>query len=184
LKRRGKPLDITLEWRPLQKMLEFQFFGKARISQTPLCPYLGHYLVNLARLARRHFPKGSNAEILAEFRPLMCPLTLSPLLKAQCYVELLLDRTDPDIFSVVEDVISIWDWISAYVDWELHWMTLVSSVCRQTYREQGAKWQALLPKMYSHVLHVIDLPVGPSRMHIFSNGDNSVTSPEGYPFYR
>lgn len=163
-------------------MLELQFFGKARIPQTPLCPYLGHYLVKLARLARRHFPPGSNAEILDEFRPLMCPLTLSPLLKAQCYLSLLLDRNDTNMFSVVEDVMCIWHWISALVDWELHWMSLVSSVCRLTYK-QGTKWQALLPGIYSHILHVIDLPVGPSKVHIFSNGENTVTSPEGYPFH-
>ena len=47
-------------------------------------------------------------------------------------------------------------------------------VRRHTYLTIPERWEQFVPQLFSHVLHIIDLPVGASKMHIYANTDNSV----------
>ena len=117
----------------MSQVLDLLFFGKARIPQTPLCPYLGHYLVCLARQARRYFADDVNVEIVAEFRPLLAVQLAAPVLKGQVLLTLLLRRGARDVdFALLREVMSVWSWVVSYYDWDLHWLVLVASFCRHT----------------------------------------------------
>jgi hypothetical protein len=176
-------LDIQLKWEPLSRILDMLFFGKARIPQTPLCPYLGYYFVCLARVARHYFPPGARDEIILHNRPFLCAQHTGSLLKGQAMLTLLLPRGQDSDLGFVREIMSIWGWVVAYADWDLHWMVLLASLSRHTYRTRGAQWEEFVPELFSHVLHIIDLPVGASKIHIYGNMENSVASPEGSPFF-
>lgn len=176
-------LDIELKWEPLFRIIDILFFGKARIPQTPLCPYLGYYFVCLARLARHYFAPGANDEIIRKIRPYLCALHTASLLKGQVLLTLLMPRgRDSDLY-IVREIMSMWPWVVAYGDWDFHWMVLLASLSRHTYRTRGPEWEEFVPELFSHVMHIIDLPVGASKIHIYANMDNSVSSSEGSPFF-
>eukprot|EP00960_Hanusia_phi_P076941 768630-Hanusia_phi.AAC.5 len=184
LKRRGhEQLHIVLDWRPLYRVIDFLFFGKARIPQTPLCPYLGYYIICLARTARHYFTKESVTELVTQLRPFFCAQHTASCLKGQVMLTLLMKRTEDVDFGLLKEIMSIWGWVVAYGDWDLHWMVLLSSLCRYTYRTRSNEWKSFIPTLMSHILHIIDLPVGASRIHIYGNLDSSLSSPEGSPFY-
>mmetsp|Transcript_88473 Transcript_88473/g.235374 ORF Transcript_88473/g.235374 Transcript_88473/m.235374 type:complete len:2151 (+) Transcript_88473:23-6475(+) len=225
LKRReGERLAIELPWRPIYKVLDRLFFGKARISQTPLCPYLSHYMVKLARTARAHFPPGSAREIIDELRPSFCAPCAPALFRAQAISCLLLPRAPPHAPSPavvnagagcagmeeahmgagkgekegleetdkskgteagglgVAAVLGLWGWVVAHLDWDLGWVVLLASARRHTYVSPREDWEPYVPAIFSHLAHVIDLPFGPSKIHIYTS-DSSISSPEGFPFY-
>ena len=184
LKRKpNEKLEIQLEWKPLFRIIDMLFFGKARIPQTPLCPYLGYYFVCLARVARYYFAPGAGYEITLQMRPFLCAQHTGSLLKGQVLWTLLLPRGPDSDLHMVREIMSMWGWVVAYADWDLHWMVLLASLCRHTYRTLGPQWEEFVPELFSHVLHIIDLPVGASKIHIYGNMDNSVASPEGSPFF-
>ena len=181
LKRREEePLPMSLPWRPIYQMIDRLLFGKARTPQTPLCRNVPYYAVSLARHARRYFVPGANAEILAELRPFCCPHDMS-LMRAQALLCLLLPRGSPDAADVVDQIFAMWSWIVSYTDWDLHWMQLLSSLCRHTYRLQHSLWDGYLTSVFSHVLHCLDLPVGPSAIHMYDNKESSIGHSDGYP---
>ena len=187
LKRRGNPsseaLGIQLDWRPLFRVIDLVFFGKARIPQSPLCPYLGYYLVSLARVARRYFEPAAGYEITLEMRPFLCAQHTASLLKGQVLLTLLLPRGKSSDLLIVREIMEMWEWVVAYADWDLHWMVFLASLSRHTYRMLGGQWEEFVPQIFSHVLHIIDLPVGASKIHIYGNMESSVASPEGGPFF-
>ena len=107
---------------------------------------------------------------MAEFRPLFCPQDMS-ILKAQGFMCLLLKRQpsgfkgrSAEALAMAREAMANWSWIVSYSDWDLHWVVLLSSICRHTYAELGSEWEPLVSDIFGHVLHIIDLPVGPSRV--------------------
>jgi len=149
LKRREEePLPLRLEWRRLYHLIDSLLFGKARAPQTPLCRNLPYYTVLLARHARRYFEDGANDEIMKELRPCCCPQDMS-LLRAQAYICLLLQREAPGAADLVDEVFAMWSWIVSYIDWDLHWMQLVSSLCRHTYRQRHPMWDQVSRPRYA-----------------------------------
>jgi proteasome activator subunit 4 len=178
-------LPITLPWKPLFRIIDMLFFGKARIPQTPLCPYLGYNFVSLARLARHYFAPDAGSEIMLEMRPFLCAHHTGSLFKGQVLLTLLLPRGPSSDLHIVREIMALWRWVVAYADWDLHWIVFLASLCRHTYRDpvRAAQWEEFVPELLTHVLHIIDLPVGPSKMHIYGNMENSVASPEGSPFF-
>ena len=77
----------------------------------------------------------------------------------------------------------MWDWMVCYMDWDLHWLVLLSSLSKRTYLESGPQWAEMAPRIFSHILHIIDLPVGASRLHIYDGRDSSIPAGDGYPHY-
>ena len=179
----GGRLQITLAWQPLLRTIEMLFFGKARIPQTPLCAYLGYYYVMLARVARHYFAEGADADIMKEIRPFLCAQHSASLFKGQVLLTLMLPRGPESGLSIVGEIISIWGWVVSYADWDLHWIVFLASLCRHTYRTCGTQWDSAMPELFAHVLHIIDLPVGASKVHIYGNMENSVASADGFPFF-
>ena len=139
---------MRLEWRRLYHLIDSLLFGKARAPQTPLCRNLPYYTVLLARHARRYFEDGANDEIMKELRPFCCPQDMS-LLRAQAYICLLLQREAPGAADLVDEVFAMWSWIVSYIDWDLHWMQLVSSLCRHTYRQRNPMWDQVSRPPYA-----------------------------------
>lgn len=179
-KREKQPLDLRLKWRPLFHLMDRLLFGKARTPQTPLCRNLPYYTVLLARNARNYFEEGANHEILTELRPCCCPQDMS-LLRAQAFMCLLLVRQAPDAADCVDEIFAMWSWIVSYTDWDLYWMQLLASLCRHTYRERHEMWDRYIPTIFSHVLHCLDLPVGPSGIHMYDSKESSIGHSDGYP---
>lgn len=178
--REENPLDLSLDWRPLYHLIDRLLFGKARTPQTPLCRNLPYYAVLLAKYARRYFDEGSNEEILKELRPCYCPQDMS-LLRAQGMLCLLLVRQAPNAAECVNEIFAMWSWIVSYIDWDLHWMQLLAALCRHTYREQHQMWEQYIPRVFSHVLHCLDLPVGPTGIHMYDSKESSIGHSDGYP---
>ena len=175
-----QPLSISLPWFPLYRLMDLFFFGKARTPQIPLCRNLGHYLVSLARHSRRYFDASCNPEIFKEFRPMCCPQDMS-VLKSQAFLALLIRRDLPDALDYLEEMLSMWSWIVTYSDWDLHWLQAIASICRHTYKEHASRWIKHIPLIYAHVLHLLDIPVGPSRIRLYENKESSISYNDGYP---
>jgi len=83
--------------------------------------------------------------------------------------------------TVTWQVFAMWSWIVSYIDWDLHWIQLLSSLCRHTYRDRYAFWDQYIPTIFSHVLHCLDLPVGPSAIHMYDSKEGSIGHSDGYP---
>jgi hypothetical protein len=103
------------------------------------------------------------------------------IFKAQGFMSILINRREEGIFEIALEAVAMWDWIVAYMDWDMHWINLLSSVCKHTYLEEGERWEQLSREIFVRVLHVIDLPVGASRVHIYDSREGSLPAGDGYP---
>ncbi|XP_010704644.1 proteasome activator complex subunit 4-like isoform X2 [Meleagris gallopavo] len=87
--------DLELPWRPLCEMLERILYSKTEHLGLNWFPNsVESVLKTLVKSCRPYFPEDATAEMLDEWRPLMCPFDVT-MQKAITYFELFLPTTLP-----------------------------------------------------------------------------------------
>ncbi|MEE6474287.1 hypothetical protein FKM82_010338 [Ascaphus truei] len=158
--------DLQLPWRPLYEMLERILYSKTE--------HLGlNWFPNsfdnkpLFYLFPSYFPDDATAEMLEEWRPLMCPFDVT-MQKAISYLELFLPTSLPPELHCkgfklwFDELMGLWVSVQNLPQWEGH---LVSLFARLAYDNIGyIDWDPYVPKVFTRILRSLNLPVGSSQV--------------------
>ncbi|XP_075452050.1 proteasome activator complex subunit 4 isoform X1 [Ascaphus truei] len=180
--------DLQLPWRPLYEMLERILYSKTEhlglnwfpnscrpglsSTKTMLLNVLHRcsvesVLKTVVKACRPYFPDDATAEMLEEWRPLMCPFDVT-MQKAISYLELFLPTSLPPELHCkgfklwFDELMGLWVSVQNLPQWEGH---LVSLFARLAYDNIGyIDWDPYVPKVFTRILRSLNLPVGSSQV--------------------
>ncbi|XP_063300040.1 proteasome activator complex subunit 4 [Pelobates fuscus] len=180
--------DLQLPWRPLYDILERILYSKTEHLGLNWFPSSSHrglsstktillnvlhrcavegVLKTLVKACRPYFPDNATAEMLEEWRPLMCPFDVT-MQKAISYLELFLPTSlPPDLHCKgfrlwFDELLALWVSVQNLPQWEGH---LVSLFARLANDNIGyIDWDPYVPKIFTRILRNLNLPVGSSQV--------------------
>lgn len=160
--------ELVLNWRPLYETYERLLFSETESLGLRFVPEnLESNLSQAIRLARPHFPVEATQEMLDEWRPMLCPFSVS-IQKAVTYLNLFLPTTLPPEhhnrgFKLwFDEVMQMW---------------MSGKVCVTTYESKFTlllsrlssdcmgfiDWEPYIPKIFNHFKTSLNLTAGLSR---------------------
>uniref|UniRef100_A0A8C3LK93 Proteasome activator subunit 4 n=1 Tax=Chrysolophus pictus TaxID=9089 RepID=A0A8C3LK93_CHRPC len=146
--------DLELPWRPLCEMLERILYSKTEHLGLNWFPNsVESVLKTLVKSCRPYFPEDATAEMLDEWRPLMCPFDVT-MQKAITYFELFLPTTlPPELHHKV------------IVSYRMTFEHLVNLFARLATDNIGyIDWDPYVPKIFTRILRSLNLPVGSNQV--------------------
>ncbi|MEE6474292.1 hypothetical protein FKM82_010338 [Ascaphus truei] len=160
--------DLQLPWRPLYEMLERILYSKTEHLGLNWFPNsVESVLKTVVKACRPYFPDDATAEMLEEWRPLMCPFDVT-MQKAISYLELFLPTSLPPELHCkgfklwFDELMGLWVSVQNLPQWEGH---LVSLFARLAYDNIGyIDWDPYVPKVFTRILRSLNLPVGSSQV--------------------
>ncbi|XP_010009291.1 PREDICTED: proteasome activator complex subunit 4-like, partial [Nestor notabilis] len=145
--------DLELPWRPLYEMLERILYSKTENLGLNWFP--------------KYFPEDATAEMLDEWRPLMCPFDVT-MQKAITYFELFLPTTLPPALHQkgfklwFDEFIGLWVSVQNLPQWEGHLVNLFARLA--TDNIGYIDWDPYVPKIFTRILRSLNLPVGSNQV--------------------
>ncbi|XP_043911057.1 proteasome activator complex subunit 4 [Protopterus annectens] len=169
--------DLQLPWRPLYDMVESILYSKTEHLGLNWFPNsVESILKTLVKCCRVYFPDDATAEMLEEWRPLMCPFDVT-MQKAISYLELFLPTSLPcelhhKGFKLwFEELMNLWISVQSLPQWEGH---LVSLFARLANDNIGyIDWDPYIPKIFTRLLRSLNLPVGSSQVVVPKYSSNT-----------
>ncbi|XP_044145613.1 proteasome activator complex subunit 4 isoform X2 [Bufo gargarizans] len=160
--------DLQLPWRPLYDMLERILYSKTEHLGLNWFPNsVEGVLKTLVKACRPYFPDDATAEMLEEWRPLLCPFDVT-MQKAIGYLELFLPTSlPPELHHKgfrlwFDELMGLWLSVQNLPQWEGH---LVNIFARLANDNIGyIDWDPYVPKVFTRVLRSLNLPVGSSQV--------------------
>ncbi|KAG8123071.1 hypothetical protein E2320_018500 [Naja naja] len=165
--------DLELPWRPLYEMLERILYSKTEhlglnwfpnscrpglsspktfvLNVLHRCS-VESVLKTLVKNCRLYFPESATAEMLDEWRPLMCPFDVT-MQKAITYFELFLPTTLPPECHH-----------KGFKNSSLHLVNLFARLA--TDNIGYINWDPYIPKIFTRILRSLNLPVGSNQMMV------------------
>ncbi|XP_062464948.1 proteasome activator complex subunit 4 isoform X1 [Pezoporus occidentalis] len=180
--------DLELPWRPLYEMLERILYSKTENlglnwfpnSYRPGLSSPKTFVLNvlhrcsvesvlktLVKSCRPYFPEDATAEMLHEWRPLMCPFDVT-MQKAITYFELFLPTTLPPALHQkgfklwFDEFIGLWVSVQNLPQWEGHLVNLFARLA--TDNIGYIDWDPYVPKIFTRILRSLNLPVGSNQV--------------------
>ncbi|KAF7252291.1 Proteasome activator complex subunit 4 [Varanus komodoensis] len=180
--------DLELPWRPLYEMLERILYSKTEhlglnwfpnscrpglsspktfvLNVLHRCS-VESVLKTLVKNCRPYFSDDATAEMLDEWRPLMCPFDVT-MQKAITYFELFLPTTlPPELhhkgFKLwIEEFLGLWVSVQNLPQWEGHLVNLFARLA--TDNIGYISWDPYIPKIFTRILRSLNLPVGSNQV--------------------
>ncbi|XP_068089225.1 proteasome activator complex subunit 4 isoform X1 [Hyperolius riggenbachi] len=160
--------DLQLPWRPLYEMLERILYSKTEHLGLNWFPNsVEGVLKTLVRACRTYFSDDATAEMLEEWRPLMCPFDVT-MQKAISYFELFLPTSlPPELhhkgFKLwFDEFMGLWLSVQNLPQWEGHLVNLFARLA--TDNIGYIDWDPYVPKVFTRILRTFNLPVGSSQV--------------------
>ncbi|PKU42955.1 proteasome activator complex subunit 4 [Limosa lapponica baueri] len=160
--------DLELPWRPLYDMLERILYSKTEHLGLNWFPTsVESVLKTLVKSCRPYFPEDATAEMLDEWRPLMCPFDVT-MQKAITYFELFLPTTlPPELHQKgfklwFDEFIGLWVSVQNLPQWEGHLVNLFARLA--TDNIGYIDWDPYVPKIFTRILRSLNLPVGSNQV--------------------
>uniref|UniRef100_A0A8B9T6E1 Proteasome activator subunit 4 n=1 Tax=Anas platyrhynchos TaxID=8839 RepID=A0A8B9T6E1_ANAPL len=160
--------DLELPWRPLHEMLERILYSKTEHLGLNWFPNsVESVLKTLVKSCRPYFPEDATAEMLDEWRPLMCPFDVT-MQKAITYFELFLPTTlPPELHHKgfrlwFDEFIGLWVSVQNLPQWEGHLVNLFARLA--TDNIGYIDWDPYVPKIFTRILRSLNLPVGSNQV--------------------
>lgn len=160
--------DLELPWRPLYDMVERILYSKTehlRLNSFPNS--IENVLKTLVKSCRPYFPADATAEMLEEWRPLMCPFDVT-MQKAVSYFEIFLPTSlPPELhhkgFKLwFDELIGLWVSVQNLPQWEGQLVNLFARLA--TDNIGYIDWDPYVPKIFTRILRSLNLPVGSSQV--------------------
>lgn len=160
--------DLELPWRPLYDMVERILYSKTehlRLNSFPNS--IENVLKTLVKSCRPYFPADATAEMLEEWRPLMCPFDVT-MQKAISYFEIFLPTSlPPELhhkgFKLwFDELIGLWVSVQNLPQWEGQLVNLFARLA--TDNIGYIDWDPYVPKIFTRILRSLNLPVGSSQV--------------------
>ncbi|KAM5165243.1 proteasome activator complex subunit 4 [Mantella aurantiaca] len=160
--------DLQLPWRPLYEMLERILYSKTEHLGLNWFPNsVEGVLKTLVKVCRPYFPDDATAEMLEEWRPLMCPFDVT-MQKAISYFELFLPTSlPPELhhkgFKLwFDEFMGLWLSVQNLPQWEGHLVNLFARLANDNIGY--VDWDPYVPKVFTRILRSLNLPVGSSQV--------------------
>ncbi|KAM4771368.1 proteasome activator complex subunit 4 [Rhinophrynus dorsalis] len=160
--------DLQLPWRPLYEMLERILYSKTEHLGLNWFPNsVEGVLKTLVKACRPYFPDDATAEMLEEWRPLMCPFDVT-MQKAISYLELFLPTSlPPDLHCKgfrlwFDEFMGLWVSVQNLPQWEGHLVNLFARLANDNIGY--IDWDPYVPKIFTRILRSLNLPVGSSQV--------------------
>ncbi|CAJ0962986.1 unnamed protein product [Ranitomeya imitator] len=121
----------------------------------------------LVKACRPYFPDDATAEMLEEWRPLLCPFDVT-MQKAISYFELFLPTSlPPELHHKgfrlwFDELMGLWLSVQNLPQWEAHLMNLFARLANDNIGY--IDWDPYVPKVFTRVLRSLNLPVGSSQV--------------------
>uniref|UniRef100_A0A2K5ZD60 Proteasome activator subunit 4 n=1 Tax=Mandrillus leucophaeus TaxID=9568 RepID=A0A2K5ZD60_MANLE len=160
--------DLELPWRPLYDMVERILYSKTEHLGLNWFPNsVENILKTLVKSCRPYFPADATAEMLEEWRPLMCPFDVT-MQKAITYFEIFLPTSlPPELhhkgFKLwFDELIGLWVSVQNLPQWEGQLVNLFARLA--TDNIGYIDWDPYVPKIFTRILRSLNLPVGSSQV--------------------
>ncbi|XP_065785365.1 proteasome activator complex subunit 4 isoform X1 [Muntiacus reevesi] len=160
--------DLELPWRPLYDMVERILYSKTEHLGLNWFPNsVENVLKTLVKSCRPYFPADATAEMLEEWRPLMCPFDVT-MQKAITYFEIFLPTSlPPELhhkgFKLwFDELIGLWVSVQNLPQWEGQLVNLFARLA--TDNIGYIDWDPYVPKVFTRILRSLNLPVGSSQV--------------------
>eukprot|EP00250_Pteridium_aquilinum_P007746 c17405_g1_i1 orf=311-5854(-) len=166
LKKFAKKLSLTLHWRPLYDVfLRSVFVRRNSFEGFGLQAAHVNSLSNIIRKCRRFFPKGSAAEIWAEFRPMLEDLSHNTSLEAAGFISLFLptnSEADSEFFTSewFAECLGLWDGVPYCQYWNSQWASLAGRCIKKSFCMPNLNVEQFVPILFSRFLRSFEVPVG------------------------
>ncbi|WOL13929.1 proteasome activator subunit 4 isoform X2 [Canna indica] len=161
LKKHGKKLGLSIEWRPFYDCLTRTHFKRNtgpegwRLRQR-------HFetVTSLVRTCRRFFPAGAAAEIWSEFRALMENPWHNSTFEGSGFVQLFLpvNAENQNYFTScwIKECLDLWETLPNCQFWDIQWTTLLARCIKSC---KAIDWEQFLPALFSRYLNMFEVPV-------------------------
>ncbi|ONK69303.1 uncharacterized protein A4U43_C05F21440 [Asparagus officinalis] len=161
LKKHGKRLSLTIQWRPLYDSLMRTHFKRNtgpegwRLRQR-------HFetVTSLIQSCRKFFPAGSACEIWTEFKKLMENPWHNSSFDGSGFVRLFLPMNSENRNFFTSDWISkclnLWVSIPNCQFWDIQW---ASTIARSIKNCKAIDWEQFLPALFTRYLNMFEVPV-------------------------
>ncbi|XP_067680549.1 proteasome activator complex subunit 4-like [Haliotis asinina] len=160
--------DLVLPWRPLYDLVESVMYSQYEHHGLQLFPSnIENVLKSVVRYCRVYFSLESTAEMLEEWRPLICPFDVT-VIKALNYLELFLptslppEHYDKGYKLWFDELVQLWLSFHNGPSWEY---SLVSLFSRLTQDNIGyIDWTPNIDQIFTRFLRSFNLPVGSQQV--------------------
>lgn len=162
LKKYGKKLDISIQWRPLYDLLVQTHFTRHR-SADGLRLRHNHLetIIYLIYSCRKFFSSGSAAEQWIEFRPFMENLWHNSSLEAVGFVQLFLPTNAVNLgfFNCdwITDCLNLWVGMPNCQYWDFQWVAVLARCIKHS--TTILEWEGFLPVLFTQYLNMFEVPV-------------------------
>lgn len=166
LQKYAKKIDLSLDWRPFYELLlRINFKRQHTFEGVALKQFQVSTLSKIICKCRRFFPRGSAAEIWAEFRPMLENLSHNSSLEAAGFISLFLPtnpQEDSDFFTSewLATCLHLWNEVPNCPYWDLQWASLVGRCIKKKASMPKLDMEQFVPLLFSHYLSSFEVPVG------------------------
>jgi len=160
----------VLPWRPLYELLDKVAYNKFEQHWLQIVPRnLDNLLKCIIKECRLYFTLEATAEMLEEWRPLMCPFDMT-MIRAMSYfclflpTHLPLGQQDKGYKLWFDEFMTLWDLCQNNPTWE---GDLVSLFTRLACENIGyVDWEPYMSKVFTRILRSLNLPVGGGKIQV------------------
>jgi len=165
--------DLTLEWRPLYRLLRGAVYSSYESYGLVLLPSnIEPVLKTCVQACRVYFPVDSTQEMLDEWRPLLCPFDTS-MTEAVYFMECFLPTKlypheyDKGFRLWLDELLGLWQSCQGVTGWDNQLMRLFSRLSDDCLG--SVVWAPHVPKLFTSILRSFGLPVGSTQVTVMTS---------------
>ncbi|ODM89343.1 Proteasome activator complex subunit 4 [Orchesella cincta] len=152
--------DITIPWKPLYETLDRCVFHRKYTLSFKASAKIENVLKETIRLCNVYFEKGAHAEVIAEFRPTLCPTSAKMVFGLEMmkhFLPFLDPDAEEDINKLMTDLLAYCNAWNNHPAWE--W-TAMGVFATAAWNMPGSfDWTPHLPVIYTRLMKNLELPV-------------------------
>ncbi|XP_014668208.1 PREDICTED: proteasome activator complex subunit 4-like [Priapulus caudatus] len=162
--------DLVLPWRPLYELYnEITYGGNEQIGLVLLPTNIDGAVKNLIKACRVYFPAEATREMVAEWRPLMCPFDTTMSKAMQCFELFLPTILPPELhehgFKVwFDELMTMWEACHNVPSWEVHLINLFARTAKDNIGY--IDWQPYISMIFTRMIRSFNLPVGSRQIQV------------------
>lgn len=158
------PAELQLPWKPLYKLMKtildspYEDVGLYYIPAS-----MDSVLRTVVKLCRDYFHIGATEEMLAEWRPLLCPFDMTMPMGVSLLAAFLPTKIEPKKHQQgyllwFDEFMGLWKMCHNKPSWEFDFLLLFSRLADNNIGY--INWEPVMPLMFSKILNNFGLPVG------------------------
>lgn len=169
--------DITIPWRPLYETLDRCVFHRKYTLSFKASAKIENVIKETIRLCNVFFEKGTQTEVIAEFKPMLCPTSPKMSFALEMFkhfIPFLDPEAEQEVNKLLEELLEYCVVWNNHPSWE--W-TIMGVFATAAWNMPGSlDWTPHLPVIYTRLMKNLELPVHFKGDSKYGNTQNSVKS--------